>query len=70
MGKNHFPFLKPNGQFVFVEFHLIVWMFDDNFEKVGYNYFKSDAIVETENGTYADKSTRHHPGNLFHGITV
>lgn len=49
-------FLKPNGQFVFVEFHPVVWMFDDNFEKIGYNYFKSDAIVETESGTYADKS--------------
>lgn len=49
-------FLKPNGQFVFVEFHPVVWMFDDNFEKVGYNYFKSEAIVETESGTYADKS--------------
>lgn len=49
-------FLKPNGKFVFVEFHPVVWMFDDNFEKVGYNYFKADAIVETENGTYADKS--------------
>lgn len=49
-------FLKPNGKFVFVEFHPVVWMFDDNFEKVGYNYFKSEAIVETESGTYADKS--------------
>jgi len=48
-------FLKPNGQFVFVEFHPVVWMYDDNFEKVAYNYFKSDAIVETESGTYADK---------------
>ena len=27
-------FLKPNGQFVFVEFHPIVWMFDDNFENM------------------------------------
>ncbi|WP_124641375.1 MULTISPECIES: class I SAM-dependent methyltransferase [Amniculibacterium] len=49
-------FLKPNGKFVFVEFHPVVWMFDDNFEKVGYNYFNSGAIVETENGTYADKN--------------
>lgn len=47
--------LKPNGTFVFVEFHPVVWMFDDNFEKIAYNYFKSDAIVETQNGTYADK---------------
>ena len=48
-------FLKPGGQFVFVEFHPVVWMFDDNFEKIGYRYFNSGAIIETENGTYADK---------------
>ncbi|WGH76912.1 class I SAM-dependent methyltransferase [Tenacibaculum tangerinum] len=48
-------FLKPNGQFVFVEFHPVVWMFDDNFEKIDYRYFNSGAIIETENGTYADK---------------
>ena len=30
-------------------------MYDDNFEKVAYNYFKAEAIVETESGTYADK---------------
>ena len=49
-------FLKPGGQFVFVEFHPVVWMFDDDFEKIGYRYFNSGAIVETENGTYADRS--------------
>ena len=47
-------FLKPNGQFVFVEFHPVVWMFDDDFEKIAYSYFNTGAIVETENGTYAD----------------
>ncbi len=51
-------FLKPNGQFVFVEFHPVVWMFDDNFEKIGYRYFNSGAILETENGTYADKTAK------------
>ena len=49
-------FLKPNGQFVFVEFHPVVWMFDDNFEKIAYRYFNSGAILETEIGTYADKN--------------
>lgn len=49
-------FLKPSGKFVFVEFHPVVWMFDDNFEKVGYNYFNTGPIVETEIGTYADLS--------------
>ena len=48
-------FLKPGGQFVFVEFHPVVWMFDDNFEKISYRYFNSGAIAETESGTYADK---------------
>lgn len=49
-------FLKPNGKFIFVEFHPVVWMFDDNFEKIAYRYFNSGAIVESENGTYADKN--------------
>jgi SAM-dependent methyltransferase len=48
-------FLKPGGRFIFVEFHPVVWMFDDNFEKIGYNYFNTAAIIETEQGTYADK---------------
>ncbi len=48
-------FLKPGGQFVFVEFHPVVWMFDDDFDKIGYRYFNSGAIIESENGTYADK---------------
>lgn len=46
--------LKPNGRFVFVEFHPVVWMFDEQFEKIGYNYFNSGAIIESESGTYAD----------------
>ncbi|MEG0925160.1 class I SAM-dependent methyltransferase [Chryseobacterium sp.] len=49
-------FLKPGGQFIFVEFHPVVWMFDDNFETIGYRYFNSGAIVETESGTYADRN--------------
>ena len=49
-------YLKPGGQFVFVEFHPVVWMFDDNFEKIGYRYFNSGPLAETENGTYADKA--------------
>lgn len=49
-------FLKPGGRFVFVEFHPVVWMFDDNFETIGYNYFNTGPIVETYEGTYADKS--------------
>ncbi|WP_426060198.1 class I SAM-dependent methyltransferase [Hymenobacter sp. B1770] len=47
--------LKPGGKFVFAEFHPVVWMFDDNFDKIDYNYFNTGPIVETETGTYADR---------------
>lgn len=49
-------FLKPGGQFIFVEFHPVVWMFDDDFENINYNYFNSAPIVETETGTYAERN--------------
>lgn len=49
-------FLKPEGQFVFVEFHPVIWMFDDNFKEIKYNYFNVEPIIEVEEGTYADKS--------------
>ena len=49
-------FLKPRGKFVMADFHPVVWMFDDNFEKIGYNYFKSEPIIETVDGTYVDKN--------------
>ena len=48
-------FLKPGGKLVLVEFHPVVWMFDDNFDKVIYNYAYSAPIVELESGTYADR---------------
>ncbi|OYU97307.1 MAG: SAM-dependent methyltransferase [Bacteroidetes bacterium B1(2017)] len=48
-------FLKPNGKFVFVEFHPVVWMFDDSFRTIGYNYFNTGPIVETESGTYTNR---------------
>ncbi len=49
-------FLKPDGKFVFVEFHPVVWMFNDNFDNIDYRYFNSGAIIETKNGTYADRN--------------
>ena len=49
-------FLTQSGRFVFVEFHPIVWMFDDNLEKIAYNYLNKKAIVESEEGSYADRN--------------
>ncbi|HNJ59121.1 MAG TPA: class I SAM-dependent methyltransferase, partial [Chitinophagaceae bacterium] len=52
---NHF--LQPNGQFIMVDFHPVVWMFDNDFQQVTYNYFNTGAILENEVGTYANKKT-------------
>jgi len=48
-------FLKDDGRFVFAEFHPVVWMFSDDFTGVGYDYFNTETIVESETGTYADR---------------
>ena len=49
-------YLKPDGKFIFVEFHPVVWMFDDDFQKIAYHYFNKEVIIETETGSYADKT--------------
>jgi ubiquinone/menaquinone biosynthesis C-methylase UbiE len=49
-------FLKPGGKFVFVEFHPVLWMFDEDVAKVKYNYFNAEPIIEKESGTYAEKN--------------
>lgn len=63
-------FLKPNGKFVFAEFHPVVWMFDDDFQNVGYSYSNTGAIVETESGTYAarEANIKLENVNWNHGI--
>ena len=48
-------YLKPKGRFVFAEFHPVVWMYDNDFQQVAYNYFKDEPIVEVLEGTYAKK---------------
>ena len=49
-------YLKPSGQLVFADFHPVVWMFDDEFDFIQYRYFKSEAIIDTQSGTYADRT--------------
>jgi 2-polyprenyl-3-methyl-5-hydroxy-6-metoxy-1,4-benzoquinol methylase len=46
--------LKPGGRLVFVEFHPVVWMFDDYFKDIAYSYFNREEIVESSNETYTD----------------
>jgi SAM-dependent methyltransferase len=48
-------FMKPQGKFIFVELHPVVWMFDDKFENIMFSYFNTEAIIESSPGTYADQ---------------
>lgn len=48
-------FLKPDGKFIMADFHPVVWMFDNDFKEVFYNYFNVEPIIEDESGTYADR---------------
>jgi len=48
--------LKPGGKLIFVEFHPMVWMFSNDFSNIQYPYFNTEAIIETNEGTYADRN--------------
>jgi len=48
-------FMKPDGKFIFVELHPVVWMYDDNFKHLMFSYFNENEIVENNPGTYADQ---------------
>ncbi|MFD2907464.1 class I SAM-dependent methyltransferase [Flavobacterium ardleyense] len=48
-------FLKPGGKFIMADFHPVLWMFDDDFKEIFYNYFNVEQITEEESGTYAEK---------------
>lgn len=49
-------FLKPGGIFYMAEFHPVVWMFDDAFQKIHYSYFNNGVLAIEQIGTYADKT--------------
>ena len=53
--RNISRYLKPGGKFVFVEFHPVIWMFDNEFSRIEYSYFNRHPIVEMQKGTYAEK---------------
>ena len=48
-------FLKPGGIFYIVDFHPVIWMMDEKFEHVKYDYFNSAVIAEAHTGTYTDR---------------
>jgi SAM-dependent methyltransferase len=52
-------FLKPSGYFVFAEFHPFIWTFDNDLQRLTYDYFKGAPIFETLEGSYADTNKDH-----------
>lgn len=49
-------YLKATGKFVMVDFHPFIWTFDDAMQKISYDYFKTEEILEVIEGTYADRN--------------
>ncbi|MGB4846181.1 MAG: class I SAM-dependent methyltransferase [Ferruginibacter sp.] len=49
-------FLKPGGTFYIADFHPTLWMMDENFEKIKYNYFNTEVITEEVSGSYSDRN--------------
>lgn len=54
--RNIARYLKPGGHLVLVEFHPVVWMYNNDFTHVEHSYFNRKRIEELEAGTYADTS--------------
>jgi hypothetical protein len=51
-------FLLPGGKFIMVEFHPVLWMFDDDFKKIDYKYASPEPIIEEYEGTYTDRDAK------------
>jgi len=49
-------FLKPGGTFYIADFHPMLWMMDEDFGKIKYNYFNTEVITEEISGTYTDRN--------------
>ncbi|CAF2625008.1 unnamed protein product [Rotaria sp. Silwood2] len=49
-------YLKPNGMFLMVEFHPVLWMFDEMFSHIEESYFNQKTFVCQRDGTYADRN--------------
>ena len=49
--------LKNGGRFILVEFHPFIWTMDYKMDKIGFDYFNTGPIVETEKTTYTGDET-------------
>lgn len=48
--------LKPGGTFYIADFHPTLWMMDEQFEHIKYNYFNTAVIAEENSGSYTDRN--------------
>lgn len=51
-----YRYLKPGGKFIMVEFHPILWMFDNEFKNIIYSYFRAEPFIQSE-GSYTDNGS-------------
>lgn len=51
-------FLKPGGFFYMAEFHPVVWMLDEDFERVKYYYHNQELIEIESQGTYTGNNAK------------
>lgn len=49
-------YLHPGGQLVLAEFHPMVWMFDENFDQIIYDYFNTQTFHEQIGYSYGSDS--------------
>ncbi len=63
--------LNKGGELILVEFHPVMWMFDDDVEYLKYKYRNSGALEESEIGSYADKESKESIDFVFwnHGLS-
>jgi SAM-dependent methyltransferase len=64
--------LAPGGRFHLVEFHPLLSVWDDAFERVAYRYDGGAPIVEENRGSYADRAAPIAPRTYWfnHGIAT
>jgi len=46
-------YLIPEGQFVIIKFHPVLWMLDEDFQAIKYAYSKDEPYIQTES-TYTE----------------
>ena len=63
--------LKDGGKFILVEFHPILWMFNEDFSQVRYAYScKEPYVVEESTYTDSENDNRQKTVTWNHGLAV